>query len=178
MLRQALQQSAQAFTDHQIGWQGGSVKRTVYWLPRHGIWSVLEGSPPGGKKGPGRRFWNCFGVDNPASRNMLRITVEINPPHEGDDPRVAGLFVRDERNRVYIAHTGKVGGGREGIGQSGLRRFLADGDWREIQTQRGRQTALAFGPIDAPEFVGQLADFVGKIADFKERAPRTSAIGS
>jgi hypothetical protein len=32
--------------------------------------------------------------------------------------------------------------------------------------------------MDAPEFMGQLADFVRKIADFKERAPRTSAIGT
>jgi hypothetical protein len=48
----------------------------------------------------------------------LTITVEINPPHEGEDRPVAGLFARDAENRIYLAHTGKVGGGRTGRGSN------------------------------------------------------------
>jgi 5-methylcytosine-specific restriction enzyme A len=129
---------------------------------------VLEPSPPDIKKEPKHRFWNCFGIGNPAEQHMLTITVEINPPHEGEDRRVAGLFARDEDSRIYIAHTGKVGGGRKGIGPNAFRKFLGDRAWHEIETQGGRRTAVALGPIDAPDFPNQLAEFVHKVADFKE----------
>jgi hypothetical protein len=83
---------------------------------------------------------------------------------------LAGLFARDETKRIYIAHTGRVGGGRAGIGQSAFRKFFQDADWDEIATPRGKREALVFGPIDATDFVSQVADFVHRVADFKKYA--------
>jgi hypothetical protein len=99
-------------------------------------------------------------------QHMLTITVEINPPHEGDDLRVAGLFARDSQNRIYVGHTGKVGGGRSGIGQNAFRGFLGDDRWHEI----GRKTARILGPIDSSDFANQVAEFVHTVADFKKGA--------
>ena len=102
------------------------------------------------------------------------ITVEINPPHEGENRRVAGLFARDEENRIYIAHTGRVGGGRTGIGQNAFREFLGPHRWHEIETPSGLRTAVLLGPIDSRDFTNQLADFVHNVADFKAQAVKSS----
>jgi hypothetical protein len=168
MLKENLSKGARIYEDHLVGWQGGSGALTAYWLPSNRIWAVLEPSPPNNKKVPRHRFWNCFGLDDPARRSMLSITVELNPPHEGENRRVAGLFARDEANRIYVAHTGKVGGGRLGIGQKSFREFFRDADWDEIGTSRGKREALVLGPIDATDFADQVAAFVHKVAEFKE----------
>jgi hypothetical protein len=175
MLKESLQKGAKEFRDHPIGWQGGSRRHTAYWLPKLDIWAVLEASPPGIKKGPRHRFWNCFGLGNPAKQKMLTITVEINPPHEGQDRRVAGLFVRDMAGRIYIGHTGRVGGGRAGIGQNAFRKYLGDDRWDEIQIRRGTKAAVVLGPIDAPDFADQIAKFIHDVADFKEGISSTSS---
>jgi hypothetical protein len=107
-LRETFRKDAQIFPDHSIGWQSGSCRRTAYWLANLGVWAVLEPFPS--IERPRGRFWNCFGVSNPAEQQMLKITVEINPPHEGENRRVGGLFVRDKDNRIYLAH--KWEGGR------------------------------------------------------------------
>jgi 5-methylcytosine-specific restriction enzyme A len=172
LFKENLHKDAQVFPDHLIGWQGGSRRHTAYWLPRVMLWAVLEPSPPGIKKGRRQRFWNCFGTDNPAQRHMLPITVEINMPQEGEDRRVAGLFALDGEGRVYVAHTGKVGGGRKGIGAKAFRNFVGDDPWHEIDTSSGKLMAIVLGPVDAPDFAKQLADFVHNVAIFKESATK------
>lgn len=110
---------AHPFPNHYVGWQGGSVTVDVYWHMSIGIWGVFERRPPDEGKGAAR-FWNCFGIADPGKDSMLSITVEINPPHQGEDRRTAGVFLRGEEGRFHVGHSGKVGGGRPGIGQ---RRF-------------------------------------------------------
>jgi hypothetical protein len=144
-------------------------------LRKVGVWAVLEPAPPSIKEGVRHRFWNCFGIENPVERQMLNITVEINPPHEGENRRLAGMFIRDNENRIYLAHTGRVGGGRSGIGLNEFRRYLGDPPWQEILTQGGRQLAVILGPIDAPDFPSQLSNFVHNVARFKKRADKNSA---
>jgi hypothetical protein len=89
--------------------------------------------------------------------------------------RVAGLFARDGENRIYVGHTGKVGGGRAGIGQNAFRRFIGDDPWHEIMTQGGKRVAVVFGPMDAPNFLNQLAGFVHSVSDFKKSVVKKSA---
>jgi hypothetical protein len=172
LLKECLQTDSQVFPDHLIGWQGGGSRCATHWFSKLGFWAVLEESPPNANK---RRFWNCFGINDPAQQHMLTITVEINPPHEGENRRVGGLFVRDEDGSIYIAHTGRVGGGRIGIGQNAFREFAPGHWWREIDTQSGTRIAALLGPIDSRDFANQVADFVHKVADFKERAVDRSA---
>jgi hypothetical protein len=105
---------------------------------------------------------------------MLTITVEINPPHEGEDRRLAGLFARDDKRELYIAHTGRVGGGRAGIGQKAFRNFIAGEQWQEIATPGGNRIALVFGPVNSASFFDQLASFVGSVSRFKDVVRRGS----
>ena len=166
LLRRTFTHEATIFAEHLVGWQGGSKRLTVYWHPSFEIWGVLEAEPPNEKKNSGR-FWNCFGINDPARHSMLTITVEMNPPHQGRNRRAAGLFLRDGDGRVFLGHTGKVGGGRKGIGKNAFRTFYGAGDWHEIEK---RLFATIFGPIDRPDLPRVLAEFVHAVARFKEQA--------
>ena len=117
----------------------------MYWLANFGIWAVIEPHPPIREK-PRHRFSNLFGVGSPAEQQLLQITVEINPPHEGENQRVAGLFAQDQDHHLYLAHSGRVGGGRPGIGLKEFRKFLGNTPWQETETEGGKRAALIFGP--------------------------------
>jgi hypothetical protein len=96
----------------KLGWQGGGGVFNVYWLNKQGFWCVLEPALTE------NRYWCAFGVDNPHNTENLTITCEINPPFSGVNRRMAGAFARDSCGGLSIAHSGKVGGGRKGIGQA------------------------------------------------------------
>jgi hypothetical protein len=76
-----IQAGARVFPDHPVGWQGGSRRCTAYWLPEHNVWAVLEPTPPPNKNGPRHRFWNCFGMGDPAEQGILTNC------HKGRSPR-------------------------------------------------------------------------------------------
>jgi hypothetical protein len=160
---------ARYFSNHAVGWPGGSSRFHVHWHGSAGIWGLFLPKPF--DEPNGRRFWICFGDGDPASSSMLHIVVEMNPPHEGDDGRTGGFFLRDEQGGLYVAHTGKVGGGRPGIGPSAFREFSRTLGWQEIITpRRHRRQAVVFGPLDDPRLTEQLARYVRAVADFKEHA--------
>jgi hypothetical protein len=160
---------ADLFRNHYVGWQGGSVQVDVHWHRPAGIWGVFQKQPPDQGKGAAR-FWNCFGIADPGKDTMLSITVEMNPPHEGEDRRTAGVFLRDEAGRLYVGHSGKVGGGRPGIGQQAFREFSPQLAWKEIGTPKGIREIVVFGPLQAGKLPGMLSPFVRTVAKFKETA--------
>ena len=104
---------AQQF-QRDVGWHGGGEQCAIHWHEADGFWSLLRPLD--------NRYWYCFGTENPSSANNLGITCEINPPIEGKDLRCGGAFASDASRNIYYLHTGKVGGGRPGIGKSA---FLA-----------------------------------------------------
>ena len=100
----------------QVGFQGGGGSLSVYWLPKEQFWCALEPTFAS------NRYWCAFGRENPSDTPSLSITCEINSPYSGVDRRVAGAFAQDAGGRLSIVHSGKIGGGRKGIGQTA---FLA-----------------------------------------------------
>ncbi|HEX8600448.1 MAG TPA: hypothetical protein VF952_18265 [Chloroflexia bacterium] len=159
-----LTHSAQQFP-RVVGWHGGNTPVTMYWLRDIGIWTVLN------PKIAGDRYWFCFGTGDPTIyEGMQSIVCEINSPHKGIDRRCAGLFAKDGDDTIYLAHSGKVGGGRKGIGKSTFVDFCSHGNWKVIKWPDGKETsALLIGPIDEPLFRQQVAWFVAEVAEFKRR---------
>jgi len=165
--RTAFAADAQFFPMHSLGWQGGSVSADVHWHRSLRIWGVFERSPLD-EHINAPRFWICFGVADPNDESMLKITVEMNPPHQGENRRIGGVFLRDEESRIYVGHSGKVGGGRPGIGQRAFKSFSQQLDWREIETPKGLREVVVFGPLQAGRLSNALAPFIHTVADFKE----------
>src|SRR5271157_158835 len=92
-----------------IGYPGGNEPSRVYWAGDLGIWygwNVIENS----------RYWNAFGTWSPKEHKMVPICCEINFPLNGIDRRISGAVAEDESGRLFLAHRGRIGGGRKGIG--------------------------------------------------------------
>jgi len=144
-----------------IGWQGGSGEYDVEWNAREGFWVSAEAFPDAA------RWVIFFGVDDPAQRRMMNIICEINPPKEGINRRCAGLFVRDTDGIIYFTHSGKIGGGREGIGKSA---FLSNyrGTRETVVWPNGKESeVIVLGRIDGERFAVQIANFIREVQRFK-----------
>ncbi len=153
---------AKVFPKHTVGFQGGNKQCDVYWHRDLGIWGLFE---PRIVKG---RFWTCFGTNNPAKHANLNITVEINPPTSGVNLHCAGAFVRDESGRICIGHSGKVGGGRKGIGKAAFREFATDREWEPIRVSGGRRLEVSvLGQVGSQDLIGSIKAFVEEVAEFK-----------
>ena len=166
----AFEAGADLFRDRVVGFQSGSFKVDVHWHGSAGIWGAFRRQPqdPQSKKLLDI-FGNSFGVADPNQQSSLSITVEINPPHEGENRRTAGVFLRDELGRLYVGHTGRVGSGRPGIGQPAFREFAQDLPWQQIETPQGPRDVVGFGPLQDPALLLEgLARYVHTVARFKD----------
>ena len=146
-----------------IGWQGGSDEFDVRWRQNEGYWCLLHVNPTED------RFWCPFGLDDARSRRTLSITCEINPPKAGVNRRGAGMFLVDARKRFYIAHSGKVGGGRRGIGQSAfLSKFRGRDSIVSVSLPDGTEReAIVLGKLGDPSLPSQIGHFLREVARVK-----------
>ena len=163
---------AQVVRGCHLGWPGGTTQANVYWHEKIRVWGVLRAAPPQPKRKGGDRFWNCFGVSEPRPGTSLSITVEINPPHSGENRHTAGVFLRDHKGRVYVGHSGRVGGGRRGVGLQAFREFSDRLSWLWITTPRGAREIVVFGPLEDGELPEMLAPFLNTVAEFKDFVAR------
>lgn len=95
------------------------------------------------------RYWCAYGTQDPTESKTLSITCEINPPRSGVNRRCGGLFVRDSRGRIYLAHSGKVGGGGTGVGKTAFTAWYGHGNWQDVEWPDGNTTRMIIiGRVD------------------------------
>ena len=147
----------------RVGYRGGVVDTEVTWHGSVGMWSLLDSEQTE------RRFWCCFGVDDPRKSTSLDIAVEVNPRHQGTDLLVAGAFAMDADGAVHLCHNGKIGGGRKGVGKSGFLHHYSDPGGLEKMLYRGRPVKVVdLGPITSPGISCRLARLAHEVARIKE----------
>lgn len=97
-----------------IGYPGGNFDRLLYLAKgKIDLWFAYS-RPDHSSKIP--RYGNAFGVFE-ANAKAQTISVEINIPANNATEQVAGFFAQDENGAVHLLHSGKIGGGRPGIGK-------------------------------------------------------------
>jgi hypothetical protein len=106
--------SADSSWDRVVGFPGGRETVNVHWHESAGIWGLFVSEPLDQERKPVGRFWIAFGVADPNQHSSLNITVEMNPPHEGENPRTAGVFLRDS----WGAYTSGIQEGSEAADSS------------------------------------------------------------
>ena len=152
-----LRDSAAYTREQLLGFRSGSRTRPTSWLPAANLWFAHDQLDT--------RYWNAFGLGEPDPERPQSIVVQINPPYKGAGRRSAGAFLTDDTGRTYLAHTGKVGGGRKGIGkQEFLERYAGprvEADGREY---------LLVADLKADSLVADIASFVRAVAEFKDWA--------
>lgn len=158
-----------AFREHgelvrkTLGFPGGAVRQALWKVEDAGIWFSYDTEP--------NRHWCTFGTLPMGTSSKIPITVEINPPKKGLNRRIAGVLAIDGAKRLQLCHTGRVGGGRKGIGKaefvkwnSSERVAITDPDGRTTQAYRVAE-------IGHLRMIHQIAEFVRSVADFKEDKP-------
>jgi hypothetical protein len=155
-----------------VGFRGDSGTFTVHWHPTHGFWTLLE---------PTReqnRYWLCFGTTNPEAARSLEITLEMNTVREGINRRIAGAFATDLEGRTFLTHSGKVGGGRTGIGKTNFLNFYTGDNVDTLLWPDGMATdVIVIGHIESPHFPAQVAYFVHEVARFKAAIAHSEEAG-
>ena len=151
-----------------IGSQSGSETVQLTWHAEQKLWIFLE------PKRQDNRFWCTFGMDDPTTDAAVSMTCEINPPRSGFNRLCAGLFIVDSTDTVYLAHSGKIGGGRAGVGKTAFMNSRNKNDIVPVQFPDKKEADyIVIGGISDGDFLAELAAFVHAVAEFK----RETALG-
>lgn len=156
-----------------IGYPGGKtfdapvVTDGIYWYHSTDFDSKDIANP---------RRLNWFGLFSP--EGVLQISVEVNAVYEGRNDRVAGFFARDsDTRRIYLLHTGRVGGGTNGVGKSA---FLAWSNHTPIEVSDSSgaiRDGILVMPVDGVAATHSVIRYIDAIVAFK-RAVRAGEINT
>ncbi|MEP0814857.1 MAG: hypothetical protein HRF49_09375 [bacterium] len=150
---------------NRIGHPGGVTDVSVAWHPDQKFWSFFDAHRCE------NRFWCCFGIDNPKHKFDLDISCEINIPFKGINRRIAGVFAKTTFGNIALLHSGKLGGGRAGIGREAFLDYYEDAVLVDVNWPDGVFSDLIFvGELQSEEFLAKLCRFVAKAAKFKDWA--------
>lgn len=143
-----------------VGYQGASQELYAHWSGGLDIWWIAEDS--------GNRFWNAFGTGEPKwnTSHSHSIICEINPPYEGIDRHIAGVFAKDPEGKLHLLHRGRLGGGKPGIGKT-LFINMFTGTWEEVEDGTEFTKLALVASFENPRFAEQIADFVHEVARIK-----------
>ena len=161
VLNQRLRDGAESYRK-KVGHAGGTNLFSVYWRPKEKFWSLFE--PDFWEN----RYWCCLGTLNPDGNSVLDITCEINCPYHNFNRRIAGAFVRDVNGRLYVTHSGRVGGGRKGIGKSAFLEWYGEDNMKDISWPDGQVTkAIIIGQLNGQHLCRHIGQFLQQIDYFK-----------
>ena len=139
----------------------GVVDAPTYWFGQHRLWWGYE---------EGHSHWNAFGVsDRRPEFELDAPIVEINFPIENPYYDNAGAFVMDRQpDRLYVAHSGRVGGGRPGIGRTAFMEYAIDKlDWWPCGWMDRVEKVALISLLDSEQLVKNIAAFVDVVKAFK-----------
>ena len=143
----------------QLAFQGGGALAKVHWRSDLDLWSAFLPTE--------KRLWAAFGLGNPFDGDGNSIVVEINSQFEGINRRVGGVFLRNSKGQLFIAHRGSVGGGRAGTGQKAFMAEFSKEDLTEIRDGDKTSSVIMIGALDAEDFPARVHSFVTHVAKFK-----------
>ncbi len=160
----AIKNQSKIYRNFQVGYKGGDLRNNVYWQNKFQYWLSCDRLP--------NRYWNAFGKDNPREKSHLSIICEINFPYEGNNKTIAAKFARNESGNTVILHSGKIGGGREGIGKE-----LFWDNYRGAKViaiePTGKMVEMALiADIDSKNMPAQINFFIDEVQRIKGLSPK------
>jgi len=148
--------------NNRIGHAGGVTDVVAYWHKEHRFWSYFDDNRCN------NRYWCCFGVDNPRLKYDMDITCEVNIPF---NRRIAGALALTSRQTVALLHSGRIGGGRAGIGLEAFLDHYEDAQLVDVVWPDRLFTQHIFiGELESDSFLIELGKFVHAVSKFKDWA--------
>jgi hypothetical protein len=151
-----------------IGWQGGRQRQAVVRTDGN-FWFWSQDHRPKNAANPRRLNWFGRIGEGPG----VAIAVEVNVPYNGRNDAVGGFFARDATTgRVYLFHSGRVGGGAEGVKKDALVAwadlglqpvYAADGTFRE---------GILVMPVSGRGAIRPAVAYVQDVLNFKDAVRR------
>lgn len=149
---------------HTVGAPGGSDELRVRWIPKLNIWVCAQ--PYSSRRS---RHWIGYGLVDPRTTSSgLNIRVETALPPSGINRRIAGLLARDANGNVYLLHSGKIGGGKQGFGKTFFWQHYG-GDAAKVRFEDGDLGYALIGCIADGDFLERVADFVHGVDAMRRR---------
>lgn len=147
-----------------IGYPGGTVFDAqvqtdgTYWF-----WSTDHV----GKDVINPRRLNWFGLVSDSQ--SLDISVEINTVYEGRNDRIAGFFARDsETGSIYLMHSGRVGGGTEGVGKEAFLAWTNQQPIEVLDSSGDVKEGIVVMPVQGIAVTQPAIFYINNIANFKQ----------
>lgn len=160
--------SSRETQERMVGNRGSTEPCLIHVHRDLGFWVVLGDA--------GEQTWHVFGrIDDHFEKETgtLPHVCQINFSYAGSS-RVSGTFAADPRDRVFVTHSGGIGGGRSGIGKNGFLEYISEHAHLplvDIDSQDGgRTTRLLLGELNTPSFRSRTAEFVHLVDRFKRHA--------
>jgi hypothetical protein len=146
-----------------IGYPGGSRSNVhVFTDGNHWYWPSIADP-----KDSNPRRLNWFGLFKESTG--LGITVEINTPYEGRNDQVAGFFARDTKTgAVYLMHSGRVGGGRKGVGKTAFLTWRGELPEDVVDNAGEIRKGVVVMPVDGVAASRSAIRYIDAIARFKK----------
>ncbi len=127
-------------------------------------------------------FWSdCYagrGIVNPRWLNWFgrfqekpgsSIIVEINTALNGRTDQVAGFFAHDTNTgTIYLMHSGRVGGGTEGVGRDAFRAWYGESPVEVADVSGKLREGFRVMPVTGAAATRSLVRYVEKISAFKQ----------
>lgn len=121
---------------------------TSHYLAGVDIWLVAHSLP--------NRYRNAFGPGDPVGQRNLWPSVQLNLALAPGSARPHARFLRDARDRIWIAHTGALGGRQAGISREGFLGLLGGGE--RVNVDGEEQTLVVLGTFADPAIlIAQIA---------------------
>lgn len=147
-----------------LGWQGGHADISVHWHEKFGFWVGFDFNPKESI------YWCPFGTVDPAEHRTLNITFEPNMHIAGAKRNRSGVLLKDHLGDLYFAHTGRIGGGKKGVGRRLFLTYFGE-PLETIEWSDGILSDIfVFGKIGAPSFYENIARYLRAIEAFKANA--------
>ncbi len=162
-LYQGLRKAADGRHTKTVGWPGGSNRYDkVYSCSKHGFWFVYDDETSASDL----RHWCAYGCES-IDLPVLSVTVEINPPAKGIYRRAAGLFLKDSSGKIYLAHSGKIGGGKKGVGKNAFMKSYK-GERVTVEWGNEQSVALLISELDLRVLGQNVGSFIREVRQFKD----------
>ncbi len=161
-LEKALESALPNKRRYTIGYHSGSMESPVRFNSK--IWfshTIVHSED--------QRHWNAFGLSKDlATTKSNSIVVEINILHNGVNGRVAGAFAKDNKTgAVYLTHSGKIGGGKKGIGKNSFLKWYKKSTKNILNDKSKDVQAIVIGDISSATFSQNLNNFINNVKKYK-----------
>jgi len=112
------------------------------------------------------RYWNAFGVGNSPDKLNQDYFIEINYPIEGIDKRISAIWGKDEAGKIFLLHSGKMGGGRKGFTKEFFLRHF-NGTYTSVNLGDEIKEYVLIGSLQDDLFPYQIAEYVKEVFRIK-----------